>query len=266
MNQRNAHQKPGQNSISLCQNDTIQLVQGGCDIALFINRCPRVNSRNNITLLLVLSALVFFTAFTGCASVQAHKDLNELEENRARGDPENSAKVKIYLENVIAEPEARTLKAYHRRAYSPENKKNIFMVHSFYVYFNEGKAEHTLVFTATPDNSPLKGTWMLDAATDTLSYSLFVESPENPWEVEEYKNPKHGGANLNLLQTTQNILIRLDKGYQFFGGAHVRNLAWYHQIWMMLTPPPVLTYAPLLLISIKKDSCNSAVTETMAWE
>ena len=213
-----------------------------------------------------MGAVVFFGAFTSCASIQANKDLNELDENIARGDPENGAKVKTYLQGVIADPAGRMVKAYHRRAYSPKNKKNMFMVHSFYVYFKDGKAEHTLVFTATPKNSPLKGTWMLDAASDTISYNSFLDSPENPWEVAVYENPKGGGTDFDLLQTTQNILSRMDKDYKFFGAAHVRNLAWYHQVWMMMVPPPVITYAPLLFISIKKDSCTSAVTETMVWE
>jgi hypothetical protein len=58
------------------------------------------------------------------------------------------------------------------------------------------------------------------------SYNLFISS-DNPWEVEEYKGP-HGETTLNLSQTIQKVLDRVDKGYTFFGAAIVRDLAWYH--------------------------------------
>jgi hypothetical protein len=35
---------------------------------------------------------------------------------------------------------------------------------------------------------------------------------------------------------------------------------------MFLVPPPVITYAPLLVAAVNKDSCASAVLETMAWK
>jgi hypothetical protein len=76
----------------------------------------------------------------------------------------------------------------------------------------------------------------------------------------------HGETKLDTVQTTQKILNRLEKGYTFFGGAIVRDLAWYHQVWMFLVPPPILAYLPMLLMSIHADNCTSSVLETMAWE
>jgi hypothetical protein len=208
--------------------------------------------------------LIFFWLFIGCASIQANKDLNTTPENIARGDPSNSIRVKKYLQNVLASPEGYEVKAYHRKAYSVNTKKTLFIFHSFYVFFKDGKMEHTLVFTATPKGSERNGCWMFDAATDVDSYNLYISS-DNPWETEEYQGT-HGEKTLDTLQTIQNILDRLDKGYTFFGASHARDLPWYHQIWMFLIPPPVITYAPLLLMSIHNDSCSSAVLETMVWE
>jgi len=208
----------------------------------------------------------FFISFIGCASMQASKDLNELPENTARADPNNPAKVKEYLQDVLSSPDGREIKAYERKAYSPNTKKGLFVAHSFYVFFKENEIEHTLVYTATPKGSELNGTWMLDAATDVDSYPLFLDpSSGNPWELVEYQGP-NGELNLNLLQTTQNVLDRLDKGYTFFGPAHVRDLPWYHHVWMALIPPPVLVWAPMLLFGIHTDNCTSAVLETMVWE
>ncbi|GHT59822.1 hypothetical protein FACS1894109_16470 [Spirochaetia bacterium] len=218
------------------------------------------------TLVYMLIILVGGLSLTGCASTQAIKDLNESEANIARGDPDNNVKVKEYLQNVLNSPDGREIKAYERRAYSPENKKNLFLVHCFYVFLKDGEVEHTLVFTATPKGSELKGCWMLDAASDVGSYNLFLDpSSGNPWEVAECVGSK-GELSLNLLQTTQNIITRLDKGYKFFGAASARDLAWYHQVWMFLIPPPILAYSPLLILSINTDNCTSAVLETMAWE
>lgn len=201
--------------------------------------------------------------FSGCASIQANKDLNTAPENIARGDSVNAIRVKEYLQDILVSPDGYEIKAYNRKAYSVNTKKTLFLFHSFYVFFKEGEFEHTLVFTATPKGSKQNGSWMFDAATDVNSYNLYISS-DNPWEVEEYQGP-HGETVLDTLQTTENILTRLDKGYKFFGASHVRNLLWYHQLWMFLVPPPIITYAPLLLMSIHKDNCNSAVFETMLW-
>ncbi|GHT77581.1 hypothetical protein FACS1894130_02350 [Spirochaetia bacterium] len=213
-----------------------------------------------------IAIIVLLLLFTGCASTQAYKDLNELEENAARGDPDNPIIVKEYLQSVLSSPDGRQVKAYERRAYSTETKKNIFVVHSYYVFFKNAEMEHTLVFTATPKNSELNGSWMLDAKTDIDSYNLFLDPHSgNPWEVLEYRGP-NGELNLNFLQTTQSILNRLDKGYTFFGPANVRNLSWYHHVWMALVPPPILVWAPMLIFGVHTDSCTSAVVETLVWE
>ncbi|MDR2552849.1 MAG: hypothetical protein LBD31_06780 [Treponema sp.] len=216
-----------------------------------------------------LPAFLFMAALLaslmGCASMQANRDLNELEENLARGDPGNPARVKAYLHEVLSSPGGREVRAYERRAYSPATKKNLFVVHSFYVFFKGKEVEHTLVFTATPRGSELDGCWMLDAKTDVDSYALFLDpSSGNPWEVAEHRGPR-GESALDLFRTTENILARLDKGYTFFGPANVRNLPWYHHLWMALVPPPILAWAPMLVVGIHKDNCTSAVVETMAW-
>jgi hypothetical protein len=214
-------------------------------------------------LLFILSATIF-VSFIGCASIQATKDLNTTPDNLLRGDPSNTIRTKEYLRAMLSSSEEYEVKAYSRKPYSVDTKKTLFMVHSFYVFLKKGKMEHTLVFTATPKGSERNGSWMLDALTDVDSYNLFISS-DNPWEVEEYQGP-HGETTLNILQTTQKILDRLDNGYTFFGAAIVRDLAWYHQVWMFLVPPPILVYSPLLLMSIHADSCVSAVLETMVWE
>ncbi|GHT58802.1 hypothetical protein FACS1894109_13610 [Spirochaetia bacterium] len=214
--------------------------------------------KNYFIIIIVLSLPI-----TGCASTQAYKDLNELEENRARGDPTNPVKVKEYLQTILDSPEGYEVKAYERRAYAPTNKKTIWIVHSFYGFFKDGKLEHTLVFTATPKGSELNGSWMLDAETDVASYNLITAG--NPWEVIDYST-KLGYKALHTEKTIENILKRLDEKRRFFGASSARDLAWYHQIWMWLVPPPILTYGPLLLLSINADNCTSAVLETMIWE
>jgi hypothetical protein len=216
------------------------------------------------TLFFVL-AVAFLTSLISCASIKANQDLNELPENIARGDPANPMRVKEYLQTVVSSPNGREVKAYHRRAYSVESKKTLFVSHSFYVFLKDGNMEHTLVFTATPKGSELNGCWMLDAHSDVESYELFTGSSENPWEVEAYQKTK-GEAGLDLLKTTQKILDRLDKGYTFFGAAHIRDFPWYHHLWMALVPPPILAWAPMLILGIHTDNCNSAVLETMVWE
>jgi hypothetical protein len=208
--------------------------------------------------------ITFFSLFIGCASIQANKDLNTNPDDLLRGDPSNPIRVKEYLQAILVNPQGYEIKAYERRAYSVTTKKNIFIVHSFYVFFKNKEMDHTLVFTATPRGSDLDGCWMLDAISDVESYNLFLSS-NNPWEVKEYTG-KHGETTLDTLLTTQNILNRLDKGYTFFGASSARDLAWYHQVWIFLVPLPIITYVPLLLASIHSDNCTSAVVETMVWE
>jgi hypothetical protein len=214
----------------------------------------------NLSLWLII---ISFGAFVGCSSIQANRKLNEAPEDVARGDPINNILVKEYLQTVAVFPEGREVKAYTRRAFSPNNKKSFFMFHMFYVYLKDGKMEHTLVFTATPEGSEFDGCWMLDAPTDIESYNLFLRS-SNAWEVEEYQSSK-GETVLDLKETTNKILERLEKGYTFFGPASIRNFPWYHILWMTLAPPP---FSPevLMLLSMHKDNCTSAILETMAWE
>lgn len=200
----------------------------------------------------------------GCTSMKAYNDLNTTPENLLRGDPLNKIRAREFLQGVLDSPEGYEVKAYHRRPYSTETKKTVFKIHYFYVYYKDDTMLHTLVFTGTPKGSEHKGSWMLDADTDVESYNLYIKA-DNPWQVEEYQNAK-GQTKLDKIKTTQNIIKRLDRDFRFFGASIARDLAWYHQIWMFLAPPPVLTYAPLLLLSIHKDSCATAVIETAAWE
>ncbi|GMO42932.1 MAG: hypothetical protein Pg6C_04580 [Treponemataceae bacterium] len=213
--------------------------------------------------------LILFAALSavcaGCASIHANNDLNMKPENLARGDPMNSARAKEYLQNILAAPEGYEVRAFNRKPYSVDTKKTLFMSHSFYVFYKDGEMEHTLVFTATPKGSVQNGSWMLDASSDRESYRSFLESPENPWEVAEHHG-SHGETTLDVVLTAQKIIARLDKGYRFFGGAIVRDLAWYHQVWMFLVPPPPLAYAPLLLASVHADNCTTAVLDTMVWQ
>jgi hypothetical protein len=109
---------------------------------------------------------VLVCCLSGCASIKAVDDLNTTPDNILRGDPNNDVRVKIYLQNILASPEGYEVKAYNRKPYSVETKKTLFMIHYYYVFFNNGEMEHTLVFTATPKGSALNGTWMLDALTD----------------------------------------------------------------------------------------------------
>ena len=209
--------------------------------------------------------LISISIFTGCASIyaiQADHVLNSAPEDVARGDPINNLLVKEYLHNVLLFPEEYEVKAYTRRAFSPKNRKSFLVFHMFYVYFKDGKPEHTLVFTATPKGSESNGSWMLNAPTDRESYNLYLES-SNIWEVEEYQGTR-GETVLDLIGTTHNIVERLEKGYSFFGPASVRNLPWYHLLWMTLIPPP---FSPqmLILLSINRDNCTSSILETIQW-
>lgn len=208
--------------------------------------------------------ILFFALFMSCASIEANKKLNESAEDAARGDPANNMLVKGYLQGVLLSPEDYEVKVYSRRAFSPKNRKNIFMFHMFYVYLKHGKMDHALVFTATPAGSEYDGCWMLDAPTDIESYNLFLTSPENPWEVEEYLGPK-GETTLDLIQTTNKILERQKTGYTFSGPASVRNIPWYHLLWMSVIPPP-LSPEIIMLFTRRADNCTSAVLETMVWK
>jgi hypothetical protein len=226
------------------------------------------NIKGILTKGIIMKEIMIFMAalvcLGGCASIRAADELNMTPDNLLRGDPNNDVRVKIYLQNILASPEDYEVKAYSRKPYSVETKKTLFMIHYYYVFFKNGEMEHTLVFTATPKDSVLNGTWMLDAITDVDSYKLFVNS-NNPWEVEACYG-EHGETDLALIQTVKNILERQEKKYEFFGPSIVRDLAWYHQLWMFLVPPPIITYGSLLVATINKDSCASAVLETIAWE
>jgi len=200
----------------------------------------------------------------GCASIKANKDLNEKPENLKRGNPDNTRIVREYLQMVLTKPGEYEIKAYKRKAYSDKTKKNMFMFHCFYVFFYNGNMEHTLVFSATPKGSILKGCWMFDAGTDLDSYNLYINS-DNSWGVEEIQGA-NGEKSLDTERTSQKIIERIDKNYKFFAGAIVKILPWYHQVWMFLVPPPMITYTPLLLMSINKDNCSTAVIETMVWK
>lgn len=211
-----------------------------------------------------LLIIIVFVFLISCTSMEALNDIDNNPDNIARGNPENPIMVKDYLENVLAFPEGREVKAYNRRAYSIDNKKTLFTSHSFYAFLKDGELEHTLVFTATPKGSERSGSWMLDAKSDIDSYSLFINS-DNPWEMEKYINPKNE-LGLNLQLTVEKILKRLDKDFTFFGPSSVRNLPWYHLLWLSMAPPPILTLASVLLGSIHSDNCISAIVETMVWD
>jgi len=214
--------------------------------------------------LILFIILISLTAL-GCSSVsKAREELNTTPDNLLRGDPQNTERVREYLQDVLTSPEGYEVRAFSRKPFSVNNKKGFFMVHYYYVYYKDGLMEHTLVFTDTPKGSERKGSWMLDALSDVESYEAYELLPDNPWQVELCKGPK--GQNLDTIRTTQNILKRLERNFKFFGGAVVRDKAWYHQIWMFMVPPPILGYGPLLIMGIHKDNCASAVLETMAWE
>jgi hypothetical protein len=85
-----------------------------------------------------LAVTLFVGLFAGCASIQANKDLNTTPDNRARGDPSNSIKVKEYLRHILDSPEGYEVKAYSRKPYSVNTKKTLFMTHSFYVFSKMG--------------------------------------------------------------------------------------------------------------------------------
>ena len=213
---------------------------------------------------LCLLILVFLLGLAGCSSMEGIKEINENPDNIARGNPDNPKIAKEYLESVLESPEGREIKAYNRKVYSVDNKKSLFMKHSFYVFLKDNELEHTLVFTATPKGSQLDGTWMLDASSDVESYNLLVNS-DNPWEMVEYENPDNDGG-LDFEKTVKNILNRLEKNYSFFGPASVRDLPWYHLLWISAVPIPVISLASVLILSINNDNCNSAILETMAWK
>ena len=215
-------------------------------------------------LIRILYLMVFLFIMVGCSSLDALKDINENPDQLSRGNPENTDQVRDYLENILNDPEGREVRAYHRRAYSPDNKKSIFLFHSFYVFFNRCELVHTLVFTATPNGAEVDGNWMLDADSDLDSYRLYIEG-DNPWEVEAYVN-KEGNPTLHFENTVTSIIERIDAGFSFFGPASVRNLPWYHMLWVSLTPPPIISLVTVLLMSAKSDNCSSAVLETMQWE
>lgn len=211
-----------------------------------------------------ITIILIFVSLTGCTSMKAVKDINENPDNIARGNPDNPIIVKEYLESVLDSPLEREIQAYTRRAYSIDNKKTLFTYHSFYVFLLDDELEHTLVFTATPKGSERNGNWMLDAQSDVDSYNLFKHA-NNPWELEIYTNPK-GESGLHFQQTVESILARLEKDYSFFGPASIRNLPWYHLLWLAAAPPPILTLGSVLVVGIHKDNCNSAIIETMVWD
>lgn len=208
--------------------------------------------------------LFFLFMLVGCSSLDALQNINENPDQLSRGDPGNTDRAREYLQLILEDPEGREVRAYNRRAYSTDNKKNIFLFHSFFVFFNKGELEHTLVFTATPKGSEKDGNWMLDADSDLESYRLFVQG-SNPWEVVPYVD-KHGNDTLHFEHTVERILERIDADYSFFGPASVRNLPWYHLLWVSATPPPIISLVTVLLMSINSDNCSSAVIETMQWK
>lgn len=221
----------------------------------------KMNSTSIISKMLLL---LFILSNSACVSMNALKDINTNPENASRGDPLNTGRAKIFLEEVLVTPDLYEVKAFHRRAYSPENKKTMFRYHSFYVFLKENKLEHTLVFSASPKNSKIKGSWILDAQTDIDSYYLYLES-DNPWELEEYVSKKHQ-VKLDLIGTTKSVLKRIDKEYSFSGVASVRNYPFYHMLWISLAPPPILSVVFALIFTRKSDNCNSAILETLVWE
>jgi hypothetical protein len=222
---------------------------------------PKFLKSKFVVCILIVLLSVFLT---GCTSMKAIKDINENPDNISRGNPDNPIIVQAFLESVLDFPEGREVKAFTRRAYSIDNKKTLFTYHSFYAFLKDGELEHTLVYTSTPKGSLRNGNWMLDAQSDLDCYDLYLHA-DNPWEVEPYKNPKND-LGLNYQLTVQNILTRLEKDYSFFGPSSIRNLPWYHLLWLSLAPPPILTLGSVLVVSIHKDNCNSAIIETIVWE
>jgi hypothetical protein len=109
-----------------------------------------------------------------------------------------------------------------------------------------------------------KGRQFLFLSSDVDSYNLYLNG-DNPWEVEAYVD-KNGNSVLHLENTVKSILKRVDKGFTFFGPASVRNLPWYHLLWISAAPPPVISLAVVLLMSAKSDNCTSAIVETMRWQ
>jgi hypothetical protein len=155
------------------------------------------------------------------------------------------------------------VKAYNRRAFTANTKRNMFNVHSFYAYFKNGKIEHTISFTMTPKGSKYKTCYILDKIDDIQSYNSYL-SGYNKWHLEEWKNP-NGAGKLDFIKTTEKFKDRVEKCYPFFGPAHLRDFPWYHQLWIALAPPPIIS---LLIFDLYKhsDNCTTCVLETMVWE
>ncbi|MGX8679101.1 MAG: hypothetical protein ACQGQO_08370 [Sphaerochaetaceae bacterium] len=224
-----------------------------------MNSPKTLNSKIAVAIVIVMIAVLL----GGCTSMKAIKDIDENPDNIARGNPDNPVIVREFLIDVLEFPEGREVKAYNRRAYAIDNKKTLFTSHSFYAFLKDGKLEHTLVFTATPKGSERNGSWMLDAQSDVDSYNLYLYS-DNPWELEQYVKRKNN-LGLDLELTVQKIIKRLDKDFSFFGPASIRNLPWYHLLWLSAAPPPILTLGSVLIGSIHGDNCLSAIIETMVW-
>lgn len=216
--------------------------------------------RKNIIKLLILSMLIFTV---GCSSTKFYDRMDTNPQDIMRGESSNGIKAREYLEEVLKTPQGREIKAYKRNLFSVDKKQNIFFYHTYYVFYKDGKFEHTLVYTATPDGSEHNGIWMLDADADIQSYTL-LKYADNPWDMNELLGPD--GESINLINTTQNIINRLDKNFKFSAVAGFRDLAWYNHVWMFfLAPPPILGYTSSMIYSINRDNCISALAETVEW-
>ena len=213
-----------------------------------------------ITKIFIL-CMVLFTV--GCSSTKFNRRMDTDPHDILRGEKSNTMKARKYLEEVLKNPEGREIKAYKRNIFSADNEQNLFFYHTYYIFFKDGELEHTLVFTSTPRGSERDGNWMLDANADIQTYNLFIYD-DNPWDMKELLGPEN--QSINLIKTTQNIIKRLDENYTFGNLAGMRDLAWYHQIWITIGfIPPIVGYPIVTALNWKSDNCISSVAETIEW-
>ena len=210
---------------------------------------------------LFILCMVLFNV--GCSSTSFKNRMDTDPQDILRGESTNTIKVRQYLEEVLENPEGREIKAYKRNIFSVDTDQNMFYYHAYYVFLKDGKLEHTLVFTGTPKGSDHNGNWMLDANPDIQSYILYLYD-DNPWKMKELLGPN--GESPDLIKTTQNILKRLNENYTFSFAAGMRDLPWYHQIWITFAFfPPIIGYPILTISAWDSDNCISSVAETIEW-
>jgi len=164
-------------------------------------------------------ALIILSAFilSSCAFLHAYS-IALAADYDGKSVIKNEKNVVSYLENVIENHGAYSMRAFDRKAISPKVKKQPGYIHCFYVIYAEDETYNTLSFSATGKLATSRGAWAMNTETDVSSYVDYLTG-SNIWEVVEI-TPKNS---VNTQMTLNNVLLKIQSNKKYYFRAKINK-------------------------------------------